>query len=150
MLQERTKKKSYGEGGSYIQVLKGISVGVNQGDMCVIQGTSGSGKSTLLNCIGGIIGMKRRYRQQNWRTYKMQKVLQKRILRDLKKNIARYLALGFLIILSMYMVVSMISFPFWMYLAIFAVVLVLYFIINHLLVRKIRKMAPTEVLKNRE
>ena len=27
-------KKSYGEGGSYIQVLKGISVGVNQGDMC--------------------------------------------------------------------------------------------------------------------
>ena len=80
----------------------------------------------------------------------MQKVLQKRILRDLKKNIARYLALGFLIILSMYMVVSMISFPFWMYLAIFAVVLVLYFIINHLLIRKIRKMAPTEVLKNRE
>ena len=80
----------------------------------------------------------------------MQKVLQKRILRDLKKNIARYLALGFLIILSMYMVVSMISFPFWMYLAIFAVVLVLYFIINHLLVRKICKMAPTEVLKNRE
>mgnify|MGYP004435022701 CR=1 FL=1 len=80
----------------------------------------------------------------------MQKVLQKRILRDLKKNIARYLALGFLIILSMYMVVSMISFPSWMYLAIFAVVLVLYFIINHLLVRKIRKMAPTEVLKNRE
>lgn len=80
----------------------------------------------------------------------MQKVLQKRILRDLKKNIARYLALGFLIILSMYMVVSMISFPYWMYLAIFAVVLVLYFIINHLLVRKIRKMAPTEVLKNRE
>lgn len=47
-------KKSYGEGGSYIQVLKGISVGVNQGDMCVIQGTSGSGKSTLLNCIGGL------------------------------------------------------------------------------------------------
>lgn len=80
----------------------------------------------------------------------MQKVLQKRILRDLKKNIARYLALGFLIILSMYMVVSMISFPFWMYPTIFAVVLVLYFIINHLLVRKIRKMAPTEVLKNRE
>lgn len=80
----------------------------------------------------------------------MQKVLQKRILRDLKKNIARHLALGFLIILSMYMVVGMISFPFWMYLAIFAVVLVLYFIINHLLVRKIRKMAPTEVLKNRE
>ena len=47
-------KKSYGEGGSYIQVLKGISVGVEKGEMCVIQGTSGSGKSTLLNCIGGL------------------------------------------------------------------------------------------------
>ena len=47
-------KKSYGEGGSYIQVLKGVFLQVKQGDMCVIQGTSGSGKSTLLNCIGGL------------------------------------------------------------------------------------------------
>lgn len=47
-------KKSYGEGGSYIRVLKGVSLQVKQGDMCVIQGTSGSGKSTLLNCIGGL------------------------------------------------------------------------------------------------
>lgn len=47
-------KKSYGEGGSYVQVLKGINTGVEQGQMCVIQGTSGSGKSTLLNCIGGL------------------------------------------------------------------------------------------------
>ncbi len=47
-------KKSYGKDGSYIQVLKGVSVGVEKGKMCVIQGTSGSGKSTLLNCIGGL------------------------------------------------------------------------------------------------
>ncbi len=47
-------KKSYGENGSYIQVLKGISTHVERGQMCVIQGTSGSGKSTLLNCIGGL------------------------------------------------------------------------------------------------
>ncbi len=47
-------KKSYGEGGSFIQVLNGVSVGIEKGDMCVIQGTSGSGKSTLLNCIGGL------------------------------------------------------------------------------------------------
>ena len=47
-------KKSYGEGGSYVQVLKGINTGVEKGRMCVIQGTSGSGKSTLLNCIGGL------------------------------------------------------------------------------------------------
>ena len=47
-------KKSYGEGGSYVQVLKGIDLSVEQGRMCVIQGTSGSGKSTMLNCIGGL------------------------------------------------------------------------------------------------
>ena len=47
-------KKSYGEGGSYVQVLKGINTGVEKGQMCVIQGTSCSGKSTLLNCIGGL------------------------------------------------------------------------------------------------
>ncbi|MCR5061492.1 MAG: ABC transporter ATP-binding protein [Saccharofermentans sp.] len=46
--------KSYGEGGSYTQVLKSVSVKVYKGEMCVIQGTSGSGKSTLLNCIGGL------------------------------------------------------------------------------------------------
>ena len=46
--------KSYGEGGSYTQVLQNVSLEVQRGDMCVIQGTSGSGKSTLLNCIGGL------------------------------------------------------------------------------------------------
>ena len=53
-LEIKDLKKSYGEGGSYIQVLKGVTTGIEQGQMCVIQGTSGSGKSTLLNCIGGL------------------------------------------------------------------------------------------------
>ena len=53
-LQLSDVRKSYGEGGSYVQVLKGINTSVEQGQMCVIQGTSGSGKSTLLNCIGGL------------------------------------------------------------------------------------------------
>ena len=53
-LEVKDVKKSYGRDDSYIQVLKGISTGVKQGQMCVIQGTSGSGKSTLLNCIGGL------------------------------------------------------------------------------------------------
>ena len=53
-LEVKNLKKSYGEGGSFAQVLKGVSVSVSQGSMCVIQGTSGSGKSTLLNCIGGL------------------------------------------------------------------------------------------------
>ena len=42
------------------------------------------------------------------------------------------------------------SFPVWMYIGIFALVIVLYFIINHLLVGRIKKMTPAEVLKNRE
>ena len=53
-LELKDMKKSYGEGGSYIEVLKGITTCVEQGEMCVIEGTSGSGKSTFLNCIGGL------------------------------------------------------------------------------------------------
>ena len=53
-LEVKNLKKSYGENGSYMQVLKGISTGVEKGEMCVIQGTSGSGKSTFLNCVGGL------------------------------------------------------------------------------------------------
>ncbi len=53
-LEIENVKKSYGTGGSYIQVLKGVNTSVEKGQMCVIQGTSGSGKSTLLNCIGGL------------------------------------------------------------------------------------------------
>ncbi|MDE5933817.1 MAG: ABC transporter ATP-binding protein [Lachnospiraceae bacterium] len=56
-LEVKEVKKSYGKDDSYIQVLKGISTEVRQGQMCVIQGTSGSGKSTLLNCIGGLDSM---------------------------------------------------------------------------------------------
>ena len=53
-LQVKDVKKSYGKDSSYVQELKGISTGLERGQMCVIQGTSGSGKSTLLNCIGGL------------------------------------------------------------------------------------------------
>ena len=56
-LEVKNVKKSYGQDGSYIQVLKGVNTGVEKGQMCVIQGTSGSGKSTLLNCIGGLDNM---------------------------------------------------------------------------------------------
>ena len=47
-------KKSFGEGESKIEVLKGINLAVEQGEFCVLLGPSGSGKSTLLNTIGGI------------------------------------------------------------------------------------------------
>ena len=39
----------------------------------------------------------------------MQKVLRKRILRDLKDNLFRYLALGAIIVLCMYLVISLIG-----------------------------------------
>lgn len=53
-LEVKEMKKSYGEGESHVQVLKGITTGVERGQMCVIFGSSGSGKSTFLNCIGGL------------------------------------------------------------------------------------------------
>ena len=39
--------KSYGE----LEVLKGVSLEANTGDVISILGSSGSGKSTLLRCI---------------------------------------------------------------------------------------------------
>ncbi len=53
-LEVKDIRKSYGENGSYTEVLRGITTGVEKGHMCVIQGPSGSGKSTFLNCIGGL------------------------------------------------------------------------------------------------
>ena len=47
-------KKSFGQGDSRVQVLRGIDLRVDKGEICVLLGPSGSGKSTLLNIIGGI------------------------------------------------------------------------------------------------
>lgn len=47
-------RKSYGEGSNKVEVLKGIDIEIEKGEICVLLGPSGSGKSTLLNIIGGI------------------------------------------------------------------------------------------------
>ena len=47
-------RKSYGTKDNRIEVLKGISLELEEGEFCVLLGPSGSGKSTLLNIIGGI------------------------------------------------------------------------------------------------
>ena len=46
--------KSFGQGDTKTEVIRGISFGVEKGNICVLLGPSGSGKSTLLNIIGGI------------------------------------------------------------------------------------------------
>ena len=53
-LELQNIKKSYGEDGNRIEVLKDISLQVEKGEFVVLLGPSGSGKSTLLNIIGGI------------------------------------------------------------------------------------------------
>ncbi len=47
-------RKSYGIGESRTEILKGIDISIEKGEICVLLGPSGSGKSTLLNIIGGI------------------------------------------------------------------------------------------------
>lgn len=53
-LEINNLKKGYGYGNSRTEVLKGLTCGVEKGNICVLLGPSGSGKSTLLNMIGGI------------------------------------------------------------------------------------------------
>ena len=46
--------KSFGEGFAKVNVLNGVNMSVEAGEMCTILGPSGSGKSTLLNVVGGL------------------------------------------------------------------------------------------------
>lgn len=54
MIKIENVHKSYGTGDSRNEVLKGVSLTVEDGSFVVILGTSGSGKSTLLNVISGL------------------------------------------------------------------------------------------------
>ncbi|MBQ9328666.1 MAG: ABC transporter ATP-binding protein [Solobacterium sp.] len=53
-LELREIRKSYGKNETRTEVLKGINLSVEHGELVVLLGPSGSGKSTLLNIIGGI------------------------------------------------------------------------------------------------
>lgn len=54
MIKAKDIIKSYGNGESQFQVLKGISLDIGDNDFVVILGASGSGKSTFLNVISGL------------------------------------------------------------------------------------------------
>ena len=47
-LQANNVEKFYGNREARVQVLKGISCGIEQGEICVLLGPSGSGKSLSL------------------------------------------------------------------------------------------------------
>ena len=44
-------KKHFGEGESRVDVLRGIDISIEKGEICVLLGPSGSGKSTVANCV---------------------------------------------------------------------------------------------------
>ena len=52
MLQLRDIRKSYKIGPTEVEVLKGVSLEIQQGELASIMGQSGCGKSTLMNIIG--------------------------------------------------------------------------------------------------
>lgn len=54
MIEAKDLTKYYGSGENRFQVLKNISLQIQDGDYVVILGASGSGKSTLLNVISGL------------------------------------------------------------------------------------------------
>ena len=53
-VEMRDIHKAFGTGGSRVEVLRGIDIQIEKGQLCVLLGPSGSGKSTLLNILGGI------------------------------------------------------------------------------------------------
>lgn len=54
MIEIKDIKKSYGIGESRVQILKGITLSIEEHALTVILGASGSGKSTLLNVVSGL------------------------------------------------------------------------------------------------
>lgn len=54
MIKIDNVRKSYGSADNKTEILKGISLDIEDGDFAVLLGPSGSGKSTLLNVASGL------------------------------------------------------------------------------------------------
>ncbi|HJQ17360.1 MAG TPA: ABC transporter ATP-binding protein [Allosphingosinicella sp.] len=52
IIRLRDVTKTFGEGPTAFQALKGVSLDVNEGDFVAVMGASGSGKSTTMNILG--------------------------------------------------------------------------------------------------
>lgn len=51
----REIKKSFGEGGTRVEALRGVNLEVKEGELLMLMGPSGSGKTTLISVIAGIL-----------------------------------------------------------------------------------------------
>ncbi len=54
LIRLRGITKTYGEGTTAFQALKGVNLDIEAGDFVAVMGPSGSGKSTAMNTLGGL------------------------------------------------------------------------------------------------